>query len=239
MYNLRQKIRTILCKTNLSLICSCVFYSPKGLCKTKRSWTRYIRIFFGLISVVGLGLLIYPNNTQMNVESNGREFPTFASAEHVSSVLERTNLNHLLHFQRISPTQPFLQMKQEESLLPARLEALRHNTEKKESAQPNLSISLGPTLMTSQFHDVDDRSKTTPIFQLASRSRQLLPKPANSAPTTAPPMEPNGSLVSQIHVARPPPEGRGKTQLLPRYWPRITDQELQQLSGQYPHLYVS
>ncbi|CAN7082150.1 unnamed protein product [Brassica oleracea var. botrytis] len=172
----------------------------------------------------------------MNVESNGREFPTFASAEHVSSVLERTNLNHLLHFQRISPTQPFLQMKQEESLLPARLEALRHNTEKKESAQPNLSISLGPTLMTSQFHDVDDRSKTTPIFQLASRSRQLLPKPANSAPTTAPPMEPNGSLVSQIHVARPPPEGRGKTQLLPRYWPRITDQELQQLSGQYPHL---
>ncbi|KAF2551245.1 hypothetical protein F2Q68_00037723 [Brassica cretica] len=168
----------------------------------------------------------------MNVESNGREFPTFASAEHVSSVLERTNLKHLLHFQRISPTQPFLQMKQEESLLPARLEALRHNTEKKESAQPNLSISLGPTLMTSQFHDVDDRSKTTPIFQLASRSRQLLPKPANSAPTTAPPMEPNGSL----HVARPPPEGRGKTQLLPRYWPRITDQELQQLSGQYPHL---
>ncbi|KAF8058144.1 hypothetical protein N665_1250s0007 [Sinapis alba] len=177
----------------------------------------------------------------MNVchETNGRDFTTFASAEHVSSVLERTNLKHLLHFQRISPTQPFLQMKQEESLLlPARLDALRHKPEKKESqessAQPNLSISLGPTLMTSPFHDavVDDRSKTTPIFQLASRSRQLLPKPANSAPTVAAPsMEPNGSLVSQIHVARPPPEGRGKTQLLPRYWPRITDQELQQLSG--------
>jgi len=178
----------------------------------------------------------------MNVshESNGKDFPSFASAEHVGSVLERTNLKHLLHFQRIDPTHSSLQMKQEESLLPSSLDALRHKTERKElSAQPNLSISLGPTLMTSPFHDaaVDDRSKTNSIFQLAPRSRQLLPKPANSAPIAAG-MEPSGSLVSQIHVARPPPEGRGKTQLLPRYWPRITDQELLQLSGQYPHLYV-
>ncbi|CAB79919.1 predicted protein [Arabidopsis thaliana] len=179
----------------------------------------------------------------MNVshESNGKDFPSFASAEHVGSVLERTNLKHLLHFQRIDPTHSSLQMKQEESLLPSSLDALRHKTERKElSAQPNLSISLGPTLMTSPFHDaaVDDRSKTNSIFQLAPRSRQLLPKPANSAPIAAG-MEPSGSLVSQIHVARPPPEGRGKTQLLPRYWPRITDQELLQLSGQYPHLYES
>ncbi|XP_048135875.1 B3 domain-containing transcription repressor VAL1-like isoform X2 [Rhodamnia argentea] len=37
---------------------------------------------------------------------------------------------------------------------------------------------------------------------------------------------------SSLHqVPRPPAEGRGKNQLLPRYWPRITDQELQQLSG--------
>lgn len=180
---------------------------------------------------------------QMNVshESNGkfengggRDFPSFASPEHhLGNVLDRTNLKHLLHFQRISPTQSFLHMKQEDnSLLPATLDALRHKTENQEF-HPNLSISLGPTLMTSPFRD--DTSKTTPIFQLAPRSRQLLPKPANSAPTSAG-MDPNGSLVSQIHVARPPPEGRGKTQLLPRYWPRITDQELQQLSGQYPHL---
>ncbi|XP_010432786.1 PREDICTED: B3 domain-containing transcription repressor VAL2 isoform X2 [Camelina sativa] len=174
--------------------------------------------------------------SNVSQESNGRDLSSFASPEHVGSVLERTNLKHLLHFQRIGSTQSSLQMKQEESLLPSRLDALRHKTERKElqelSAQPNLSISLGPTLMSSPFHDavVDDRSKATSIFQLAPRSRQLLPKPANSAPTAAG-MEPNGSLVSQIHVARPPPEGRGKTQLLPRYWPRITDQELQQLSG--------
>ncbi|PIA32446.1 hypothetical protein AQUCO_04500208v1 [Aquilegia coerulea] len=35
----------------------------------------------------------------------------------------------------------------------------------------------------------------------------------------------------QLRVARPPIEGRGRNQLLPRYWPRITDQELQQISG--------
>ncbi|KAA8517539.1 hypothetical protein F0562_017831 [Nyssa sinensis] len=38
-------------------------------------------------------------------------------------------------------------------------------------------------------------------------------------------------MVPQIRVARPPAEGRVKSQLLPRYWPRITDQELQQISG--------
>jgi hypothetical protein len=37
-----------------------------------------------------------------------------------------------------------------------------------------------------------------------------------------------------LRVARPPAEGRGRNQLLPRYWPRITDQELQQISGEYP-----
>lgn len=224
------------------------------ICCAKKSGLFSVRLFFLLESTscqgcfFGLGFsvtILMQSLLQMNVshESNCRDFPSFASAEHVGSVLERTNLKHLLHFQRIGPTQSSLQMKQEEFLLPSRLDALRHNTEKKElqelSAQPNLSMSLGPTLVTTPFHDgvVDDRSKNTPIFQLAPRSRQLLPKPANSAPTAAG-MEANGTLVSQIHVARPPPEGRGKTQLLPRYWPRITDQELQQLSGQYPHLYV-
>jgi hypothetical protein len=37
--------------------------------------------------------------------------------------------------------------------------------------------------------------------------------------------------TSQPRIARPPGDGRGKNQLLPRYWPRITDQELERLSG--------
>ncbi|KAK6935638.1 B3 DNA binding domain [Dillenia turbinata] len=44
-------------------------------------------------------------------------------------------------------------------------------------------------------------------------------------------VEANKGPVPRKRVARPPAEGRGWNQLLPRYWPRITDQELQQLSG--------
>ncbi|KAG6418058.1 hypothetical protein SASPL_120257 [Salvia splendens] len=57
----------------------------------------------------------------------------------------------------------------------------------------------------------------------------ILLKPPKPSPTVG--SEMNKGTVSQVRVARPPAEGRGRNQLLPRYWPRITDQELQQLSG--------
>ncbi|XP_023540682.1 B3 domain-containing transcription repressor VAL2 isoform X2 [Cucurbita pepo subsp. pepo] len=66
-------------------------------------------------------------------------------------------------------------------------------------------------------------------FGCGSRSRHLIPKPARALFNVG--LEPNASMVSQVRVARPPAEGRGRNQLLPRYWPRITDQELQQISG--------
>lgn len=64
------------------------------------------------------------------------------------------------------------------------------------------------------------------------RIRQLLPRPhSNSSAAFEPGFDPQASL----RVARPPGEGRGRNQLLPRYWPRITDQELKQItSGEYP-----
>ncbi|KAG6433523.1 hypothetical protein SASPL_105137 [Salvia splendens] len=65
----------------------------------------------------------------------------------------------------------------------------------------------------------------------------VLPKPPKPSPTVG--SEVNKGTVSQARVARPPAEGRGRNQLLPRYWPRITDQELQQLSGEYPHVLKS
>lgn len=39
---------------------------------------------------------------------------------------------------------------------------------------------------------------------------------------------------TQIRNARPRADARGRNQLLPRYWPRFTDQELQQITGEYP-----
>ncbi|KAK9092363.1 hypothetical protein Syun_027274 [Stephania yunnanensis] len=39
------------------------------------------------------------------------------------------------------------------------------------------------------------------------------------------------SSETQLRIGKQRADARGKTQLLPRYWPRITDQELQQISG--------
>ncbi|KAJ6746879.1 B3 DOMAIN-CONTAINING TRANSCRIPTION REPRESSOR VAL1 [Salix koriyanagi] len=99
-------------------------------------------------------------------------------------------------------------------------------------AQTNLSMSLGSSLGNQNPFPggvVDERvlSKASSPLQQGPRSRHLLPKP----PKLALSMDANAGMVSQIRVARPPAEGRGRNQLLPRYWPRITDQELQQISG--------
>ncbi|XP_038694706.1 B3 domain-containing transcription repressor VAL1-like [Tripterygium wilfordii] len=67
------------------------------------------------------------------------------------------------------------------------------------------------------------------IFQQGQRSRPILPKPLKKGLAMS--SENKKGVVHELRIARPPGEGRGKTQLLPRYWPRITDQELQQISG--------
>ncbi|KAK7855823.1 B3 domain-containing transcription repressor VAL2 isoform X2 [Quercus suber] len=100
--------------------------------------------------------------------------------------------------------------------------------------QTNLSMTLGApsgnsSPLPSAVVDERENRKTSSPFLQGPRSRHLLPKPPRSA--LAGGLEANAGMVSQIRVARPPAEGRGRNQLLPRYWPRITDQELQQISG--------
>ncbi|KAJ4832568.1 hypothetical protein Tsubulata_000142 [Turnera subulata] len=101
-------------------------------------------------------------------------------------------------------------------------------------AQTNLSITLGSPIgnqnpFPGTIFDERLQNKASSQLQQGSRSRHLLPKPPKSALATG--LEANPGMVSQLRVARPPAEGRGRNQLLPRYWPRITDQELQQISG--------
>ncbi|XP_059659880.1 B3 domain-containing transcription repressor VAL1-like isoform X2 [Cornus florida] len=103
-------------------------------------------------------------------------------------------------------------------------------------AQPSLKFSLSTPLSTPNSAlpfpggIVEGREQgKVPPFQQGPRTRHILPKPPKSGLTLGP--EANKGFVSQTRVARPPAEGRGRNQLLPRYWPRITDQELQQLSG--------
>ncbi|XP_065881222.1 B3 domain-containing transcription repressor VAL1 [Euphorbia lathyris] len=102
-------------------------------------------------------------------------------------------------------------------------------------AQPSLCMALGASLGSSSFAPYScgiaegrEQVKTSP-YQQGQRSRPILPK--LSKPSFAGSSETNKAGIPELRIARPPAEGRGKSQLLPRYWPRITDQELQQLSG--------
>ncbi|KAM1602139.1 hypothetical protein ACFX1Z_028884 [Malus domestica] len=96
------------------------------------------------------------------------------------------------------------------------------------SSEPSLSMTLGGPSATPNFAqpftggilEGRDKSKMPSSFQQGQKIRPILPRPLR------PP-----SPVHHVRVARPPSEGRGKSQLLPRYWPRITDQELQKLAG--------
>lgn len=101
---------------------------------------------------------------------------------------------------------------------------------------PSLNISLGSPGVSSHIAlsfsgGVGEGSQTVgpSSLQQGPRSCPILPKFPKSGVAG-----PETIRIPPVRVARPPAEGRGKNQLLPRYWPRITDQELQQLSGVYP-----
>lgn len=47
-------------------------------------------------------------------------------------------------------------------------------------------------------------------------------------------IDPTNETHTQMRNGRLRVDARSRNQLLPRYWPRITDQELQQISGEYP-----
>jgi hypothetical protein len=44
----------------------------------------------------------------------------------------------------------------------------------------------------------------------------------------------DSSVDGHIRNGKPRTDARGRSQLLPRSWPRFTDGELQQISGKYP-----
>ncbi|XP_019430570.1 PREDICTED: B3 domain-containing transcription repressor VAL1-like isoform X2 [Lupinus angustifolius] len=105
------------------------------------------------------------------------------------------------------------------------------------TAQPSLNMFLGnpsgnkTALPPSSGEIVDARleGKASPPFHQGQRSRPIFPKPLKIGLSMNP--ETDKGTTSHARIARPPADGRGKSQLLPRYWPRITDQELERLSG--------
>ncbi|XP_022888053.1 B3 domain-containing transcription repressor VAL1-like [Olea europaea var. sylvestris] len=97
--------------------------------------------------------------------------------------------------------------------------------------QPSLNFSLRPSLVTSKPmpHFPSGIVEGSQLNIRGPRARDILPKPPKPSPVLG--TETKKGTASQTRVARPPAEGRGRNQLLPRYWPKITDQELKQLSG--------
>ncbi|XP_073291630.1 B3 domain-containing transcription repressor VAL1-like isoform X2 [Primulina huaijiensis] len=101
-------------------------------------------------------------------------------------------------------------------------------------AQQSLNFSLATPLGSSssvlpfrgEIIERVEQSKCS--FQRGKTTMQALSKPVKHS--TAASSEKNKDSIAQKRFARPPADGRGRTQLLPRYWPKITDQELQQLS---------
>ncbi|CAM0907640.1 unnamed protein product [Alopecurus aequalis] len=82
---------------------------------------------------------------------------------------------------------------------------------------------------TTPFSEGRELATALSPFQHAQRARHFLTRPPRVAEGA--PFDPMKDGFPHLRVARPPAEGRGRNQLLPRYWPRITDQELQQISG--------
>ncbi|KAF7833839.1 B3 domain-containing transcription repressor VAL1 isoform X1 [Senna tora] len=125
-----------------------------------------------------------------------------------------------------------------QSLTFAKLENSRPTWEVKNMnelpGQPSLSMSLGTpsgnSVLPSSGETVEGKVEEKPSpFHQVQRSRPILPKPLKTGLSMN--LETNKGTISQARIARPPADGRGKNQLLPRYWPRISDQELEQLSG--------
>ncbi|XP_074311917.1 B3 domain-containing transcription repressor VAL2-like [Silene latifolia] len=102
-------------------------------------------------------------------------------------------------------------------------------------AHPNLNICLGGPSGNLQFTSgtiIDEKrepKKMSNAFNQGFISPNIVSSPSKLPYSPAP--DTSVSMMPPLRVAKPPFEGRGRHQLLPRYWPRITEQELQQISG--------
>lgn len=111
--------------------------------------------------------------------------------------------------------------------LVAKEDSARPELEAKSSAPPAHSVfrfSPGSTFRSPNIFAKEEMNKAA-SFQQGEKSGQILIKHSQTVSDS------NKAMGSETRVPRPPAEGRGRSQLLPRYWPRISDQELQQISG--------
>ncbi|XP_062188398.1 B3 domain-containing protein Os07g0679700-like isoform X2 [Phragmites australis] len=103
---------------------------------------------------------------------------------------------------------------------------IANNGNKMEATSTVERPMLSPTRAITEGREL---ATTLSPFQHAQRARHFLTRSPRVGEGAV--FDPTKDAFPHLRVARPPAEGRGRNQLLPRYWPRITDQELQQISG--------
>jgi hypothetical protein len=108
-----------------------------------------------------------------------------------------------------------------------------NNNNSNNNSESLAETCLSMSLSLANTSNIEMPTMLPPAELSGQRACHFLPKPSKVIPFDA--MKDRGTLP-HMRVARPPAEGRGRNQLLPRYWPRITDQELQQISGEYPFI---
>ncbi|KAM7501707.1 hypothetical protein LguiB_000611 [Lonicera macranthoides] len=187
----------------------------------------------------GFSTLSKINNQQASLVENGINGDTIDTRKlmQLGRTTEGNQPNHSPLSQNGDPSSLILQIKQEENMLtqPFTLPSI--------FSKPNGSIPIGikdiyqSLVQPSSSFPVrpfpggvveGEEENKAPLFQ-EGQSSHISPKPPKLGPSVGP-AEKKGK-VSQTRVSRPPADGRGRNQLLPRYWPKITEQELQQLSG--------
>ncbi|RVW56502.1 B3 domain-containing protein [Vitis vinifera] len=147
----------------------------------------------------------------------------------LGKTMEADELNHLLQSQKGDANVSLGQIKQDDSM---------HAVREVNTIFPTTSLpSIGPSEFAKSDNSIPmlmgkDVNGTQQIsFHFSTRAKDTAYTAQTSNSSLSIGSEANKSMVPEIRIARPPAEGRGRNQLLPRYWPRITDQELQQLSG--------
>lgn len=88
---------------------------------------------------------------------------------------------------------------------------------------PNLSWGIA----SSSKNEIDDAPVSTNLSQ-----SQSVPISVGKQACSQSGMDSSGE--AQIRNGKSRGDGRSRNQLLPRYRPQITDEELQQISGEYP-----
>ncbi|KAF8051842.1 hypothetical protein N665_1661s0003 [Sinapis alba] len=96
-------------------------------------------------------------------------------------------------------------------------------------SQPSLKMALATLPYSLSFANatMELMGASSQSHTIQCSASSILQKPSKSVLGTPP----GTSKSAQARIRRPPVEGRGKSHLLPRYWPKYTDKELQQISG--------